>query len=181
MLLVRKFKGFKMFITFEGIDGSGKSTQISLLCNELERRGLPFILTRQPGGTEIGAKIRQILLDPENSAMDPKAELLLYLADRVQHLQEVIRPALAEGKLVLCDRYHDATLAYQGAGRGLDLSWMEELSKDLILTPDLTIWMELDPKCIWKVRVSNGFNDLFIHGGGCHLPSLAQFFNGLVV
>ena len=134
-----------MLITFEGIDASGKSTQIRLLAHRLEAEGVDFVLTKEPGGTAMGQKIRQILLDPANRSLTPQAELLLYLADRVQHLEEVIRPALAAGKLVLCDRYHDATLAYQGAGRGLDLAWMDAFAQQQLLRPALTLWFDISP------------------------------------
>ncbi len=135
-----------MFITFEGMDASGKTTQIEILCKSLKAKGQDFILTKEPGGTEIGQKIRKILLDPENTKLCAKSELLLYLADRVQHLDEKIKPALESGKLVLCDRYHDATVAYQGGGRGLDLSWLEPLTKDAILKPDLTFFFDISPE-----------------------------------
>ncbi len=134
-----------MFITFEGIDASGKSTQIQRLAEYLTAQGREFLLTKEPGGSAIGSSLRQILLDPNNHRLAPQAELLLYLADRIQHLQEVIRPALAAGRLVLCDRYHDATLAYQGGGRGLDLAWVKPFAKKEILKPDLTLWFDLDP------------------------------------
>ncbi|MDX2469773.1 MAG: dTMP kinase [SAR324 cluster bacterium] len=135
-----------MFITFEGMDASGKTTQIDLLCESLRSKGVDFILTKEPGGTEIGQKIRKILLDPENAKLCAKSELLLYLADRIQHLEEKIRPALKTGKLVLCDRYHDATVAYQGGGRGLDLSWIESLVEENILKPDLTFFFDISPE-----------------------------------
>lgn len=132
-----------LFITFEGIDASGKTTQLELLKQELTNKGYNVLVTRQPGGTKIGQQIRQILLNPAHTEMVPQAELLLYMADRVQHIQEVIEPALQAGKIVLCDRYHDATIAYQGGGRGLDLSWIQQLEKETVRTPDLTLWFEL--------------------------------------
>ena len=111
-----------VFITFEGIEGSGKSTQISRLLHYLMNSGRPATLTREPGGTPIGDQVRKILLDPANRLLDPTAELLLYAASRAQHLREVIRPALDAGRIVLCDRFSDATLAYQGYGRGLSIA-----------------------------------------------------------
>ncbi len=132
-----------MFITFEGIDGCGKSTQIELLEETLQKKGYDVITTFQPGGTAIGQLIREIVLNPENTQIFPETELLLYIADRIQHIQEVIVPALKEKKIVLCDRYHDAAVAYQGGGRQLDLSWLEMLKNKLILTPDLTIWLDI--------------------------------------
>jgi len=134
-----------LFITFEGIEGSGKSTQISLLRAKLQQMGYETIQTREPGGCVIADKIRGILLHPQNSALEPTAELLLYAAARAQHVSEIIRPALNNGKLVLCDRYTDATLAYQGDGRSLDLNLIAQLNKvaSQSTTPDLTILIDL--------------------------------------
>lgn len=135
-----------VFITFEGIEGSGKSTQIVLLANYLAAHGRAVALTREPGGTAIGDQVRKILLDPANTALNPKAELLLYAAARAQHLEELIRPELKAGKVVLCDRFSDATLAYQGYGRKIDLEMIRAL--DRIVTsgarPDLTILLDID-------------------------------------
>lgn len=137
-----------MFITLEGIEGSGKTTQLKHIVGFLQKKGHHCITTREPGGTRIGEKIRAILLDPESRAMDPMAELLLYMADRAQHLEELIRPCLSEGKTVLCDRYYDATVAYQGFARGLDIGLLNELHglifKDL--KPDLTLLLDLSPE-----------------------------------
>jgi dTMP kinase len=134
------------FITFEGIEGSGKSTQIVLLANYLIARGRPVTLTREPGGTAIGDQVRKILLDPANTALEPRAELLLYGAGRAQHLAELIGPELKAGGIVLCDRFSDATLAYQGYGRGLDLEMI--LALDRLVTegmrPDLTVLLDID-------------------------------------
>lgn len=132
-----------MFITFEGIDACGKSTQIERIEHILKEKEIDYIVTRQPGGTQIGQPIRNILLNPDHINMIPEAEVLLYMADRIQHLQEVIKPALKEGKVVLCDRYHDATLAYQGGGRKLDLKWLKPIEKKFVLTPDLTFWFDI--------------------------------------
>ena len=132
-----------MFITFEGIDASGKTTQLSLLKDLLLHKGYRVLATKQPGGTEIGCLIRKILLNPDHTRMVPEAEVLLYLADRVQHLKEIVLPALEAGELVLCDRYHDATLAYQGGGRQLDLSWQQEFQEKFIIKPDLTFWLDI--------------------------------------
>ncbi len=135
-----------MFITFEGIEGSGKSTQIVMLANHLSAQGRLVTLTREPGGTAIGDQVRKILLDPENTALDPRAELLLYAAGRAQHLAELIAPELSEGKIVLCDRFSDATLAYQGYGRGLDRAMIRSLDRIVTngLRPDLTVLLDID-------------------------------------
>jgi dTMP kinase len=136
-----------MFITLEGIEGSGKSTQILHLFNFLNNLGLKCVMTREPGGTRIGGKIRSILLDPESAAMNPAAELLLYTADRVQHIQEIVLPAIKGGGIVICDRYFDATLAYQGVARGLDMTLIQDLHKLICgnLKPDLTFLLDLSP------------------------------------
>ena len=110
-----------LFVTFEGIDGSGKSTQISMLSEELTNEGIPFVLIREPGATSIGEKIRTILLDKENSKMHARTELLLYEAARAQIVEERIRPDLEAGKVVICDRFYDSTVAYQGYAIGLSL------------------------------------------------------------
>jgi dTMP kinase len=135
-----------MFITFEGIEGSGKSTQIIRLADYLKSHGNKVVLTREPGGTPIGDKIRKILLDPANKELDPAAELLLYAASRAQHLSEVILPALADGLIVLCDRFSDATLAYQGYGRGVDRKMIQELDRIVTegIRPDLTLLLDID-------------------------------------
>lgn len=117
-----------LFVAFEGGDGSGKSTQLRLLRDHLEELGMPVVVTREPGGTVIGEGIREILLDPASAAMDDRAEALLYAAARAQHVAEVIEPALAEGKVVLCDRFIDSSIVYQGAGRALGEVKVEELN-----------------------------------------------------
>ena len=135
-----------VFITIEGIEGSGKSTQITLLADHLKTAGRQVTLTREPGGTTIGDQIRKILLDPANKALDPFAELLLYAASRAQHLREVILPNLDTGRIVLCDRFSDATLAYQGHGRGLDINMIAMLDRVVSagLKPDLTLLLDID-------------------------------------
>ena len=137
--------GHGSFITFEGIEGSGKSTQASLLRGFLEEQGLQVLVTREPGGSPIGEQIRGILLDPGNHGMVPLAELLLYEASRCQHVEAVIRPALEDGKTVICDRFFDASTAYQGYARGLEIKMVGDLN--LIATggrkPDLTIVLDL--------------------------------------
>jgi dTMP kinase len=134
-----------LFVTFEGPEGAGKSTQIRRLASELEARGYSVVATREPGGTAIGEAIRQILLAPEHSAMLPETEALLNTAARAQHVAEVIQPALAAGKIVLCDRFVDSTLVYQGAGRGLPTSELLALQRFATrgLWPDLTLLLDL--------------------------------------
>ena len=150
-----------MFITLEGIEGSGKTTQIWRLVEFFEDRGIECVATRQPGGTLIGENIRSILLDPANSALEPLAELLLYLADRAQHINELIRPALKNGKTVVCDRYFDATLVYQGFARGLSIELIRQLHQLLFddLKPDVTLLLDLSPQAglerAWQ-QLNNG-------------------------
>jgi dTMP kinase len=134
------------FISFEGIEGTGKSTQAKLLYTYLREKGADVILTEEPGGTQISVKIREVLLSVEHKEMSPLTELLLYNASRAQHIQEVIMPALDRGAMVITDRFTDSTLAYQGYGRGLDLQLIDSI--DLIATgrlkPDITLLLDLD-------------------------------------
>lgn len=136
------------FITFEGIDGCGKTTQLRLLEPRLAGLGINFISTCEPGGTDIGSAIRRILLDSKNFSLVPLAELLLYAADRAQHAQELILPKLESGVTVLSDRYTDATVAFQGYGRGFDLDLINNLNRLAAggLKPDLTILLDLEPE-----------------------------------
>jgi dTMP kinase len=134
-----------LFITFEGIEGCGKTTQIGHLKSFLAGENRPVLLTREPGGTGIGEKIRQVLLSSESAGIEPMTELLLYTAARVQHWREAISPALAQGKIVVCDRFADATTVYQGYARGLDLGWIAELHARAVdnVKPDLTFLLDL--------------------------------------
>lgn len=134
-----------LFITFEGIEGSGKSTQIRHLFEFLRGRDLEVLMTREPGGTLAGEKVRGILLDPMMRGLIPRAELFLYAAARIQHIEEIIQPALAAGKVVLCDRFVDATVAYQGYGREIPLSEVKVVNSlaALDLKPDLTFLLDL--------------------------------------
>ena len=137
-----------MFITLEGIEGCGKTTQINHLKSYIEHKGRACVVTREPGGTAIGSDIRSILLNPANNNLVPKAELLLYMADRAQHIATLIKPALAQNKVVLCDRYFDATVVYQGYARGLGTSFISELHRLLLedFKPDITLLLDLSPK-----------------------------------
>jgi dTMP kinase len=133
-----------LFITFEGPDGSGKTTQIELLAVALRSAGHDVAVTREPGGTPIGDQIRAVLHDVGNTAMVADAETLLYAASRAQHVGQLIRPALAQGTIVLCDRYTDSTIAYQGYGRGLDLAALRQINAFATggLKPDLTVYLD---------------------------------------
>jgi len=133
-----------VFITFEGIEGCGKTTQIRRLAKRLQGHGIPLVTTLEPGGTHIGARIRRILLDAKSRDMTPLAELILYMADRAQHVEEVIKPALEAGKWVLCDRFFDATMAYQGWGRGQDENLIRFLNDRATqgIAPDMTFLLD---------------------------------------
>ncbi|MFO7737970.1 MAG: dTMP kinase [Desulfatiglandaceae bacterium] len=135
-----------MFITFEGIEGCGKSTQAERLVARLRKKKVPLVFTLEPGGTRVGKEIRRILLDPKNQHLTPFAELLLYAADRAQHVEEVIRPALDQRKWVLCDRYFDATTVYQGYVRGQDMSLVGILNEKATrgIFPDLTFLLDCE-------------------------------------
>ena len=151
------------FITLEGIEGVGKSTAIQVVRRVLEDKGRDVIITREPGGTAIGEKVRDILLSTQNNEMSPVSELFLLLAARAQHLAEVVSPALASGKCVVCDRFFDATFAYQGAGRGLDISIIKSAT-DLIspfFIPTLTLLLDA-PVAVGFQRIKNrGHTDRF--------------------
>jgi dTMP kinase len=144
-------------VVFEGGEGCGKTTQLQMLqtwltqageLEHLQKRGViqDLIVTREPGGTHLCTQIRQVLLEPTDELMDPRTELLLYAADRAQHVESCLRPALSTGQLVLCDRYTDSTIAYQGYGRGLDRALIDQLNQIATqgLKPDLTLWLDLD-------------------------------------
>ncbi len=136
------------FITIEGPEGSGKSTHSRLLCDHLRRNGYRVVHTREPGGTKAGEAIRRTLLDKKNKGMSDGCELFLFLAARAQVVEEVIRPALKKGFIVVCDRFHDATVAYQGYGAGIDLELIRAMGKIAAgsLKPDLTILLDVETK-----------------------------------
>jgi dTMP kinase len=145
-------------ITFEGIDGCGKTTQMRLLGQYLTERGVAVVSTREPGGTELGRKVRSALLDGGAGSVEPLAELLLYAADRAQHVRRVILPALSLGKVVLSDRFYDATTVYQGYARGFDLELVNQLNELATggLKPDLTLLFDLDVETGLKRTMRRG-------------------------
>ena len=149
-------RGF--FVTLEGLDGCGKTTQVGTLAERLRGRGLDPVIAQEPGGTRLGRSIRSMLLDSTNSDLHPHAELLLYFASRVQNLAEVIQPALASGHVVICDRFTDATVAYQGYGRELGTERVLQLNAITCWNaqPDLTVWLDIDPQtALERARVRN--------------------------
>lgn len=150
-----------ILLTFEGIDGSGKSTQAQLLSEHLQEEGYETLLVREPGGTELSERVRSILLEPDLN-IHPMAELLLFSAARTQLVAERIRPALEEGRIVICDRFYDSTTAYQGAGRDVaDPEWLQSLHRRVTngLVPDRTYLVELDPETARSRRDEDGSED----------------------
>ncbi|MHB9155151.1 MAG: dTMP kinase [Endomicrobiales bacterium] len=158
-----------LFITLEGCEGCGKTTQARLLSGYLTENGYAVVLTREPGGTRLAEAVRKVLLDPGNR-ISPLAELLLYEAGRAQHVEEVILPALRAGKVVVCDRFTDATLAYQGYARGLDLAVIKNLNGIAAqgLSPDLTVYLDINVKAGLR-RAKTLKKDDFVPGGGDRL------------
>ena len=140
------------FITFEGCEGSGKSTQIRLLSERLKKQGVSHIVTREPGGSDIAEQIRNIILNGKNTAMCDECEALLYAAARAQHLREVVQPALNGGTLVLCDRFVDSSLAYQGYARGLGLDFVREINSFAMrdFRPDITLFLDISPRAAFE-------------------------------
>jgi dTMP kinase len=152
-------KGY--FISIEGSDGSGKSTQIKLIKEYFASKGFEVVESREPGGTRIGEKIRDIILDNENVEMSPVTEALLYAASRAQHVTEVIRPCLEQGKVIICDRYVDSSIAYQGVGRGLGMDVVSKINSVAIqgIMPDLTIFFDIDPEVALNRKIEDGKAD----------------------
>ncbi|HEX5384242.1 MAG TPA: dTMP kinase, partial [Propionibacteriaceae bacterium] len=157
-----------VFIVFEGGDGVGKTTQVDLLCGWLTNAGHEVVRTFEPGDTAVGAMIRRIVLDPATGEMSPRAEALLYAADKAQHLFSVVRPALQRGAVVVCDRYVDSMLAYQGAGRVLQLTDLERIARWATedLRPDLTV--VLDAELSDGVHAKSNKDRLELAGDGFH-------------
>ena len=155
-----------MFVTFEGIEGSGKTTHMGLAAERLTSQGYPAVTTREPGGTSLGEQVRTVLLSPEYGNMSPVAELFLYEACRAQLIEERVRPELERGNLVLCDRYFDATTAYQGYGRGLDLALIERLNDAAGqgMEPDLTVLLDCTVEKGFE-RVRSRYQDDAREGG----------------
>lgn len=150
-----------LFITFEGPDGSGKSSVATKVTAELESRGIEVVHTREPGGIDISEQIRNIILDPKNTAMDPRTEALLYAASRRQHLVEKVLPAMKEKKVVICERFLDSSLAYQGYGRGLGFDDVLSINDFAIENtyPDLTIYLDVDVKTGLERLSGRSFKD----------------------
>ena len=155
------------FITFEGCDGCGKSTQLRLLSEYLTKNGIPHIFTREPGGGKISEAIREILLSGKNMEMTDACEALLYAAARVQHLSDRVEPALQEGKLVICDRYVDSSMAYQAYGRGLGTEFIGQINGYALkhYTPDVTVFIDLTPEAAFLRKHGADENDRLEQAG----------------
>lgn len=166
-----------IFITFEGGEGSGKSTQIARLAKRLEAGGVAVRTLREPGGTAVGEVVRTLLLDPEHVGLTPAAELMLYEASRAQLVAEVIEPALAAGEVVLCDRFYDSTTAYQGFGRGLDRDRIRQLNTAATdgLVPDRTLVLDVDPAVGIERATRSGADRLEAEGVAFHERVRAGF------
>ena len=155
------------FITFEGCDGSGKSTQLKMLSKYLTENNIPHVFTREPGGGKISEQIREILLNGKNSEMTDECEALLYAASRVQHLQDVVEPALKEGKLVICDRYVDSSLAYQAYGRNLGVDFITKINAYALenYLPNVTVFIDLSPEAAFLRKKGADENDRLEQAG----------------
>jgi dTMP kinase len=146
-----------LFITFEGTDGSGKTTQIKLLEEYMNKKGYEVVLSREPGGTRVSELIRDLILDPINMEIVPLTEMILYAASRAQHVAQVIKPAIDAGKIVICDRFVDSSYAYQGSGRGVDLKIVADVNRVAIdgMIPDMTFFLDIDPEIAIKRRINS--------------------------
>lgn len=149
-----------VFITVEGVDGAGKSTQLQLLLQHLQARGVDHVFTREPGGTPLAERIRDILLDPANQGMSVIAEALLFAASRAEHVKLVIRPAMEAGKVVICDRYVDSSMVYQGYAGGLPLAFVSHINEMATgaLKPHRTIILDLEPEVARERRAASGLD-----------------------
>ena len=167
-----------LFITLEGPEGAGKSTNREYLAERLRERGIDVLLTREPGGTPLAERIRELLLDPSDEPMAADTELLLVFAARAQHLQQVIRPALAKGSVVLCDRFTDATYAYQGGGRGLSIERIAQLEQFVQgeLRPDLTLIFDLPVEIGLARAAARGRLDRFEQEGRGFFEAVRQAY-----
>lgn len=150
-----------LFITVEGTDGCGKTTQINLMKEYIKQKGYNVVLTREPGGTNIGEKIRTIILDPQNVEMKASTELLLYTAARAQLVSEVIKPAVGRGEIVICDRFIDSTYVYQGFGRGIDIEVINDVNRAALggIMPDITFFFDISPEIALQRRVNTSGAD----------------------
>lgn len=155
------------FITFEGCEGAGKSTQMRLLSDYLNEKNIPHVLTREPGGSEISEEIRKIILNGKFMEMSDECEALLYAAARVQHLKETVEPALSQGKTVICDRYIFSSFAYQGYGRGLPIEFLEKINEYAIKNymPDCTLFLNIPPKSAFERKHGADENDRIEQAG----------------
>ncbi len=154
-------------ISFEGCEGSGKSTKLRMLEGYLQEKNIPYLYTREPGGNPVSERIRAVILDKENAAMTPECEALLYAAARVQLLHDVIEPALAQGKLVVCDRYIDSSLAYQGEARGLGQDFVREINSYAFekYLPDCTVFLDIPPAAAFERKHGADENDRMEQAG----------------
>ena len=160
-------QGRGKFITFEGCDGCGKSTQLKMFSEYLTKENIPHIFTREPGGGKISEAIREILLSGKNMEMTDECEALLYAASRVQHLNDRVEPALQEGKLVICDRYVDSSLAYQAYARGLGVEFITQINERALTNycPDLTVFIDLSPEDAFKRKKGADADDRLEQAG----------------
>ena len=157
------YNDLPLFISFEGIEGSGKSTQAKILYDSLKQKEYPVILTREPGGTAIGNDIRQILIDKKNNQIDPLTELMLNFASRIEHLQQVILPSLKNKQIVITDRFYDSTLAYQGFAMGVEIETIEKMHQLMInsIQPDITFLCDMDVEVAFQRIKSRSDNNRY--------------------